>query len=99
MNEITRYTGSEGETGSTGYKNAPNGTAIHGAPALEQLSEKQKQQVSTNVLSAIVGIAVYLKNDQVSNMGEGFKRRRKLLTLSVTILDYLSSFLYVGTSS
>lgn len=64
MNEITRYTGNEGENGSHVYANA---TSIHGVPALEQLSEKQKQQVSTNVLSAIVGIAVYLKDEQVSD--------------------------------
>lgn len=47
------------------YKSA-NDNAISGVPALEQLSEKQKQQVSANVLSAIVGIAVYLKDDRVS---------------------------------
>ncbi|KAI9262886.1 hypothetical protein EDC94DRAFT_88967 [Helicostylum pulchrum] len=85
LNEITRYTGSEGETGNTGYKNAPNGSSIHGAPALEQLSEKQKQQVSTNVLSAIVGIAVYLKDDQIiSQAFSMLALRRKMLSPAAT---------------
>ena len=38
---------------------------ISGAPAADQLSEKQKQQVCANALSAIVGVAVYLKDEAV----------------------------------
>lgn len=63
LNEITRYTSAE--SGSV-EKMSFNGSAIAGAPALEQLNEKQKQQVCANVLSAIVGVAVYLKDDNVS---------------------------------
>lgn len=40
--------------------------AISGAPAADQLNEKQKQQVCANALSAIVGVAVYLKDESVS---------------------------------
>lgn len=64
MNEITRYSTNENGSADNQYKT--NGSTISGAPALEQLSEKQKQQVCVNVLSAIVGVAVYLKDDEVS---------------------------------
>lgn len=66
MNEITRYTNTENGVLDNQYKPSLNGSAISGAPALEQLNDKQKQQVCANVLSAIVGVAVYLKDDQVS---------------------------------
>jgi phosphatidylinositol 4-kinase len=69
LNEITRYTGDENGVAD---KHQLNGNSISGAPALEQLNEKQKQQVCANVLSAIVGVAVYLKDDQV-------KKKRKNL--------------------
>lgn len=65
LNEITRYTNNENGTADIEYKPSLNGSAISGAPALEQLNEKQKQQVCANVLSAIVGVAVYLKDDHV----------------------------------
>lgn len=57
LNEITRYSEEDGKSSG--------GHTISGVPA-EQLSEKQKQQVCTNALSAIVGVAVYLKNESVS---------------------------------
>lgn len=65
LNEITRYSTNENGAADGHYKPALNGGAISGAPALEQLNEKQKQQVCVNVLSAIVGVAVYLKDDEV----------------------------------
>lgn len=67
LNEITRYSSNENGAADGHYKSTLNGGAISGAPALEQLSEKQKQQVCVNVLSAIVGVAVYLKDDEVSS--------------------------------
>lgn len=78
MNEITRYAGTENGAVSSEYKPS-NGSAISGVPALEQLSDKQKQQVSANVLSAIVGIAVYLKDDRV----------RRILTQNCIDFNYL----------
>lgn len=57
LNEITRYSNSE---------HKPRDSIISGAPALEQLTESQKQQVCANVLSAIVGVAVYLKDEEVN---------------------------------
>jgi phosphatidylinositol 4-kinase len=65
LNEITRYTNSEDGITDNQYKPPLNGSGISGAPALEQLNDKQKQQICANVLSAIVGVAVYLKDDHV----------------------------------
>jgi phosphatidylinositol 4-kinase len=65
LNEITRYTNNEDGNTDNQYKLPLNGSGISGAPALEQLDDKQKQQVCANVLSAIVGVAVYLKDDHV----------------------------------
>lgn len=42
---------------------APN--SINGVPAIDVLSDSQKQQVCVNALSAIVGVAVYLKDEIV----------------------------------
>lgn len=60
LNEITRYTQTNGEATYRAKE-----SIISGAPAVEQLNEKQKQQVCANVLSAIVGIAVYIKDAEV----------------------------------
>ncbi|CAO3596291.1 unnamed protein product [Absidia cylindrospora] len=57
LNEISRYTGEDSDEAGA--------HTITGAPAAEQLSEKQKQQVCTNALSAIVGVAVYLKDESI----------------------------------
>ncbi|CAO0794100.1 unnamed protein product [Mucor circinelloides] len=82
LNEITRYTSAE--SGSAD-KMSFNGSAIAGAPALEQLNEKQKQQVCANVLSAIVGVAVYLKDDNIiSQAFSMLSLRRKTLSPSAT---------------
>ncbi|KAI7893269.1 uncharacterized protein EV154DRAFT_600987 [Mucor mucedo] len=84
LNEITRYAGTENGTANNEYKTS-NGSAISGVPALEQLSDKQKQQVSANVLSAIVGIAVYLKDDRIiSQAFSMLALRRKMLSPAAT---------------
>lgn len=62
LNEIGRYSGEKSEMGAH---------AISGAPDAEQLNEKQKQQVCTNALSAIVGVAVYLKDESVKRPQTG----------------------------
>lgn len=64
LNEITRYSDEEGATVDRYSMLTKN--AISGAPDANQLSEKQKQQVCANALSAIVGVAVYLKDEAVS---------------------------------
>lgn len=86
LNEITRYTSAE--SGSAD-KMSFNGSAIAGAPALEQLNEKQKQQVCANVLSAIVGVAVYLKDDNVSTC---------ITQLIVDLIPYTTSRLFLKLS-
>ncbi|KAI8148722.1 hypothetical protein BJV82DRAFT_642239 [Fennellomyces sp. T-0311] len=58
---------------------------ISGAPDADQLSEKQKQQVCANALSAIVGVAVYLKDDAI--MAQALSMlvmRRKSLSIAST---------------
>jgi phosphatidylinositol 4-kinase len=60
LNEITRY--SDDENG----RQSMNSSTIPGAPAAELLNESQKQQVCVNALSAIVGVAVYLKDESVN---------------------------------
>ncbi|KAI8636242.1 hypothetical protein BD408DRAFT_487034 [Parasitella parasitica] len=83
LNEITRYTGIE--SGSVDKAPMNSRSAIAGAPALEQLSEKQKQQVCANVLSAIVGVAVYLRDDNIiSQAFSMLSLRRKALSPSAT---------------
>lgn len=64
LNEITRYSDEDGATVDRYSMLTKN--AISGAPDANQLSEKQKQQVCANALSAIVGVAVYLKDEAVS---------------------------------
>lgn len=64
LNEITRYSDEEGATVDRYSMLTKN--AISGAPDANQLNEKQKQQVCANALSAIVGVAVYLKDEAVS---------------------------------
>ena len=64
LNEITRYSDEDGATADRYSMLTKN--AISGAPDANQLSEKQKQQVCANALSAIVGVAVYLKDEAVS---------------------------------
>jgi phosphatidylinositol 4-kinase len=59
LNEITRYSDEE----SVDQVNSSN---IVGAPAADQLSESQKQQVCVNTLSAIINVAVYLADESVS---------------------------------
>ncbi|KAI9253575.1 hypothetical protein BY458DRAFT_535835 [Sporodiniella umbellata] len=72
LNEITRYSDS-------GHK--PRDSIISGAPALEKLSDEQRQQVCANVLSAIVGIAVHLKDEEIiSQAFSMLALRRKLLS-------------------
>ncbi|KAL0081209.1 hypothetical protein J3Q64DRAFT_1850940 [Phycomyces blakesleeanus] len=63
MNEITRYSGEAQESNQN--NNLGSSSVISGAPSHEQLSEKQKQQVCENAFSAVVGIAVYLKDDAI----------------------------------
>ncbi|RCI05105.1 phosphatidylinositol-4- kinase, partial [Rhizopus stolonifer] len=76
LNEITRYT----KDGSGGEMNG-----IPRAPFLEQLNEIQKQQVCANVLSAIVGVAVYLKDDHIiSQAFSMLSLRRKTLSPAAT---------------
>ncbi|CEP08014.1 hypothetical protein [Parasitella parasitica] len=83
LNEITRYTNVESGPADKALMNGSS--AIAGAPALEQLNEKQKQQVCANVLSAIVGIAVYLKDDNIiSQAFSMLSLRRKTLSPSAT---------------
>lgn len=77
LNEISRYSGEKGELGAH---------AISGAPAAEQLDEKQKQQVCTNALSAIVGVAVYLKDESVS----GYNGRRITTSTDNSLLSIRS---------
>ncbi|KAG0740375.1 hypothetical protein G6F23_008320 [Rhizopus arrhizus] len=80
LNEITRYSNVNGDT-----TQKPKDSIISGAPALEQLTEKQKQQVCANVLSAIVGVAVHLKDDEIiSQAFSMLSLRRKMLTPSAT---------------
>lgn len=64
LNEITRY--SEEDSNPMDRFSMLDKNAISGAPAADQLNEKQKQQVCANALSAIVGVAVYLKDESVS---------------------------------
>lgn len=64
LNEITRY--SDDADGVPERFSMLNANAISGAPAADQLNEKQKQQVCANALSAIIGVAVYLKDESVS---------------------------------
>ncbi|CAO3637256.1 unnamed protein product [Cunninghamella echinulata] len=81
LNEITRYSDEDGTSSGT--------HTISGVPA-EQLSEKQKQQVCINALSAIVGVAVYLKNESI--MAQALSMlilRRK--SLSITSMASLTS--------
>ncbi|KAI8097412.1 uncharacterized protein BX664DRAFT_326316 [Halteromyces radiatus] len=80
LNEITRYSGDDGN--ETGHH------AISGAPAAEQLNEKQKQQVCTNALSAIVGVAVYLKDEAIMTQALSMLllRRKSLSVASISSL-------------
>lgn len=64
LNEITRYS-DEGNGGGDRFSMYDQ-NVISGAPAADQLNEMQKQQVCANALSAIVGVAVYLKDEAVS---------------------------------
>ncbi|RCH96416.1 phosphatidylinositol-4- kinase [Rhizopus azygosporus] len=76
LNEITRYTQTNGEATYRAKE-----SIISGAPAVEQLNEKQKQQVCANVLSAIVGIAVYIKDAEIiSQAFSMLALRRKMLS-------------------
>lgn len=63
LNEITRYSDEDTLGKQPSLVHANN---ITGAPAVELLNESQKQQVCVNALSAIVGVAVYLKDESVS---------------------------------
>ncbi|KAI8067784.1 hypothetical protein BC940DRAFT_340507 [Gongronella butleri] len=56
LNEITRLSGAEADT---------DGHVITGAPSGEHLSQQQKQQVITNALNAIVGVAVHLEDESI----------------------------------
>jgi phosphatidylinositol 4-kinase len=60
LNEIARYS-DEDTTGKLSSIVLFN----NGVPVFEMLSESQKQQVCVNALSAIVGVAVYLKDETV----------------------------------
>lgn len=83
MNEITRYTSSE--NGEFDHLKLSFNANISGVPALEQLNDKQKQQVCANVLSAIVGVAVFLKDDQIiSQAFSMLALRRKMLSPPAT---------------
>ncbi|KAI7870650.1 hypothetical protein BDF14DRAFT_1772183 [Spinellus fusiger] len=82
LNEITRYSSSE-EHCSHDYAGTEN--SISGTPAAHQLDEKQKQQMCANALSAVVGVAVYLKDDAI--MAQALSLlvlRRKSLSKSAT---------------
>ncbi|KAI8379424.1 uncharacterized protein BYT42DRAFT_514723 [Radiomyces spectabilis] len=65
LNEITRYSEEEEASSTERHRLSDSKARIAGAPDIDQLSEKQKQQVCTNTLSAIVSVAVYLKDDEV----------------------------------
>ena len=64
LNEITRYSD---KTVHDESFTLPNSNNIEGAPPAELLDESQKQQVCINTLSAIVNVAVYLKDESVSS--------------------------------
>ncbi|ORX46095.1 hypothetical protein DM01DRAFT_1339741 [Hesseltinella vesiculosa] len=80
LNEIARY--SDGDASDT------DGHAITGAPSGEHLSQQQKQQVITNSLSAIVGVAVHLKDDSIiaQALSMLLLRRKSLSTASMASL-------------
>lgn len=69
LNEITRYSDDETPDQPSAFVD-PN--SIIGAPAVELLTESQKQQVCVNALSAIVNIAVYLADESVSCISSFF---------------------------
>lgn len=92
LNEISRYSGED--TGEVGHH------AITGAPSAEQLTDKQKQQVCINALSAIVGVAVYMKDESVRSMN--LRRRRGLLgcfanSMYDMAIDHGPGFIYATT--
>ncbi|KAI8996972.1 hypothetical protein BDB01DRAFT_769342 [Pilobolus umbonatus] len=83
LNEITRYTNNENDSQEKLFSSAD---VIVGVPAMEELNEKQKQQVCANVLSAIVGVAVHLKDDHIiSQAFSMLSHRRKQLTPQATV--------------
>ncbi|CDS12547.1 hypothetical protein LRAMOSA04741 [Lichtheimia ramosa] len=83
LNEITRYSDEEGATVDRYSMLTKN--AISGAPDANQLNEKQKQQVCANALSAIVGVAVYLKDEAIMAQALSMlAMRRKSLSISAT---------------
>ncbi|KAF7723837.1 phosphatidylinositol-4- kinase [Apophysomyces ossiformis] len=86
LNEITRYTEEESATSNERFSTSFGGSnVISGAPAVNDLSEKQKQQVCANALSAIVGVAVYLRDEAI--MAQALSMlvlRRKTLSTAAT---------------
>ncbi|KAG0179232.1 phosphatidylinositol-4- kinase [Apophysomyces sp. BC1034] len=86
LNEITRYTEEENASSNERFSTSFGGkNVISGAPAVNDLSEKQKQQVCANALSAIVGVAVYLKDESI--MAQALSMlvlRRKTLSTAAT---------------
>ncbi|OBZ83610.1 Phosphatidylinositol 4-kinase stt4 [Choanephora cucurbitarum] len=74
LNEITRHTEESDE----------NTTGISSTFIKEKLDENQKRQICDNVLSAIVGVAVYLKDDHIiSQAFSMLALRRKSLPASI----------------
>ncbi|KAI8369570.1 uncharacterized protein BYT42DRAFT_503440 [Radiomyces spectabilis] len=61
LNEITRYS----EDGPPDRRSYHENHVLDSPAATEQLSENQKQQLYVNALSAIVGVAVHLKDDAI----------------------------------
>ncbi|KAI9022175.1 hypothetical protein CLU79DRAFT_815895 [Phycomyces nitens] len=86
LNEITRYTNEDGSAeGTNGTFSRTN--TIYGVPRADQLSEPQKQQVCENVLAAIVGIAVHMKDSKIVMQAYSMLApRRKLLSNPLNLL-------------
>ncbi|KAL7310917.1 Phosphatidylinositol 4-kinase stt4 [Mucor circinelloides] len=80
LNEITRYS-EEDTLGKQPSLVHPNN--VTSAPAVELLNESQKQQVCINALSAIVGVAVYLKDESIISQAYSvLSLRRKSFSIS-----------------
>ncbi|KAI9473410.1 MAG: hypothetical protein EXX96DRAFT_304862 [Benjaminiella poitrasii] len=93
LNEITRYTHhSEVDVEHLNNQQSDNlvslnnkSVAIYRTLEVDQLNEKQKQQVVANVLSAIIGIAVHLKDDHIiSQAFSMIALRRKTIAPTAT---------------
>ncbi|KAI8081307.1 uncharacterized protein BX664DRAFT_340096 [Halteromyces radiatus] len=100
LNEITHYSQDEG--GNISLETTINRRRFHGVSLVDILDEKQRRQVCTNVLSAIIGVAVYLKDESIISQALPMlllERRSFSLVAATSVLSSLGDLALVASSS